>query len=55
MQDQIDTQRFRRRLPRVVVGRVADAAEAEDHVASGEAALQGFDDARSLIAEVLDP
>ncbi len=55
MQHQIDIQRLRYCLPGMVVGRVADAAEAEDHIAGSQSAPERGGDARTLVAEVLDP
>jgi hypothetical protein len=43
-------QRRRRRLTRVIVGRGADSAEAEDEIAARESAAQDVGQARAIVA-----
>jgi hypothetical protein len=55
MQDQVDARRRRGRLSGVVVGRVADAAAAEDDVAAGEAATQDVRQTLAIVAVIQRP
>ena len=50
MQQQGPAERLRRRLPRQVVRRRADAAEAEHHVGRGEALLERVDEELVVVA-----
>ena len=50
MQHEFDLQRRRGGLPRMIVGRVADAAERKHHVAGGKAAPQAGGDACRIVA-----
>src|SRR6267142_2977709 len=55
MQLEPDAERVGRALARVIVGRRADAAEAEDDIFRGECAPQSGGDQIGNIAEVLAP
>ena len=55
MQRQFATQRGGGALPRVIVGRGADAAAAEHHVAAAEGVAQRVGDQGSVVAHIARP
>ena len=55
MQGQINTERRRDGLPRVIIRRIANAAAGKHHVASGHRPLERGGQPFTVVAEILDP